>query len=409
MSLVAPKPWLLFLAGMFAGLAHGTPPSSIPREGMDPPVTVIRPPAPPKETVPVDPSNAVPDDLVMDPDEPGSPHQAKPRVAPAPKKKKVAPPPKKPAPPAPAPPITADHDSRAASRFWLNNASRNLPLAGGYKSTVPTPVMEWAQSVPGIVPRADGTYSPSQLVIMESITRKPVEIHGFLRGYRRTSLPTSLCATLWVGSSQTSPLYACVIVRIPAFRLPPQVNEFFLTLAAAKGWPIRVKGFPSYQLNTKYATGVDRLVPWELDPAEFCEIQSTPDGVTPEAGPPTVWRELTQHLAPPPAPAPPTVPAPMPMTPEPAPAAQSAPLEPPSPVESTSAAVVSQSHPVLHAPWEELDRLALTTADKEHFNSMLRLLPNDSSLAAESEQILVSARRLAKGPRPVGYFTLWPN
>ena len=401
---------VLTTLALVAGGAAATqgPPSGAPKPEPVPPQVLVRPPEPPRETTPVDPLGAVPEGLVLDPETEGGPPPAKPRTPPKPKeKKKVATPP--PAPPrVPPAPVSADHDNRAELRYWSNTASRPLPLPSTYASAVPVPVLEWALSLPGVVPRGDGTYSFSQQVILDSISRKPVEIQGFLRGYRRTAMPANLCATLWVGASQTSPLSACVLVRVPAVRLPPRVNEFVLTLAAAKGWPIRVKGFPNYRLNTKYATGVDRLVPWELDPAEFCEIQQTPDGMVPPAGAQAAWWQITQHLAPaPPTQQPSPTPALAPATIAPAPATLVAPVVAPIPTERASV-LVPQDQPALHAPWEELERLGLSVVDKDHFYSMLFLLPNDGTTPTEGERILGAARQLAKGARvPVGYATLF--
>lgn len=291
------QPILLATIGLVVGAAPAALAQAPQAPATPPPVTVIRPqePTPPARltpTVEIIPG-AVPAGVVLDPEDPVEPPaKAKQRPAPPAKKKKGPPPPPSPAPVEQSVPLSADHDDRASSRFWVNLESPARPMSPACASAITIPVMDWAQSMPAIIPREDGTFSPSQRSIIESLCRRPTALHGFLRYYRRTTLPSSLCATLWIGGSQTSPLQSCVIVRVPANRLPPQVNEFFLTGAAARGWPIRVKGFPTYQMNTKYRVGIDRMIPWELDPVESCEIQSTADGVSAE-GSPTVWRQLT--------------------------------------------------------------------------------------------------------------------
>lgn len=192
-------------------------------------------------------------------------------------------------------------DLRSQARIWVNRESEatiDLPFpADGHRLSV----YEFAQQMPAISPMSGNTFTENQQAIINSLQSKAIEIDGFVRGYRRTISPTGTFAILWVGPAQSSPFSACILVRIPAKRLPPRVNEHFLRSAALRGWPVRVHGFPKHQLQTKYQVGLDRCIPWEIDPAILCEIEapedipvddSTPAIRTMGGGPRRAWRRV---------------------------------------------------------------------------------------------------------------------
>jgi hypothetical protein len=220
---------------------------------------------------------------VMDEDlDEGLPYSKVPTpVVPKPVKSKAAKHTPKPVVAAPAPtpaPVSRatpdpEHDDRGQRFTWINRASRPAPLDGALVNATAWEVLDWAKAMPAIIPRPDGTFTKTQTTVLTSLQHRAASVHGFIRAYRRVTLPSGVFATLWIGPAQTSNLDTCIIARIPASRMPVNVNEFTLATAAVQGWSAVVKGWPNYRLDTKYLVGQDRMVPWELEPAEVLDIQ----------------------------------------------------------------------------------------------------------------------------------------
>jgi len=288
-----------------------------PNPPVPPPSQAPSPLTPPK-TDPKPPTYGdvapVRDGVVMDEEEPlgvvlvaREPRPVE-KPAPAPKAKppkKEKPLPAQPrAPRGPVDPETATLviDTRSQYRIWNNRESGAGQSPAFPNHAPPLTVQEFIQQFPAIIPMAQDTFSPSQQVVLNDLQGKLTELDGFVRGYRRTTSPSGTFATLWVGPAQSSPFSACILVRVPAKRLPPRVNEHFFHTAALRGWPIRATGYPHYQLQTKYRVGIDRALAWELAPTVFCEIEA-PDDIPiedivpplagkPHAGPNRAWRKI---------------------------------------------------------------------------------------------------------------------
>jgi len=182
-----------------------------------------------------------------------------------------------------------DHDDRGQRRTWENTASRPAPLDKGLLAATDWDLLDWVKTMPAIVPRVDGSFTSTQLTVMDSLTHRAAAIHGFIRAYRRVTLPNGVFATLWIGPSQASNLDTCIIARIPASRMPAAVNEFTLGTAALEGWAAVVKGWPNYRLNTKYRVGQDRITPWEVEPGEVLDLQIPAAGAPEGVGAPGAW------------------------------------------------------------------------------------------------------------------------
>lgn len=127
------------------------------------------------------------------------------------------------------------------------------------------PILEALQGLPVVDAdfRPASEWTPTQVMVMESIEKRRVAAWGYLKhaSWRETEQGWAL--VVWVTWSPQAPLAQSVVVTVPGEFLPPIIDMEPLRRCATLGTRVALEGVLAYN-NSAIGIGRDRIGPWGI-------------------------------------------------------------------------------------------------------------------------------------------------